>query len=116
METWSLNNTGSSLIWECTRGMKPSQRLKAFMQLCRWAKWSGSAHREDLEPLVWRNTDERGGGTQEATSLMNPYPTEERHADLDIRVVIGRGVVKERPHAGEAAPYRGHLVMTWQEV
>lgn len=25
METWSLNNTGSNLIWECTSGMKPSQ-------------------------------------------------------------------------------------------
>lgn len=25
METWSLNSTGSSLIWECSRGMKPSQ-------------------------------------------------------------------------------------------
>ncbi|KAG7257104.1 hypothetical protein CRUP_010631 [Coryphaenoides rupestris] len=50
MDTWSRNSTGSSLIWEWTSGMKPSQPLKAFMQVCRWAKWSGSAHREDLEP------------------------------------------------------------------
>lgn len=57
MDTWSLNSTGSSLIWEWTRGMYPSQRLKTFMHVCRWAKWSGSAHLESLAPLVLR--DER---------------------------------------------------------
>lgn len=61
METWSLNNTGSNLIWECTKGMKPSQWLKAFMQLCRWAKWSGSAQRDDtLEPFMWENRERVG--------------------------------------------------------
>lgn len=55
METWSLNSTGSSLIRECSSGMKPSQRLKTFMQVCRWAKWSGSAHRDTLELWVGKN-------------------------------------------------------------
>lgn len=73
METWSLNNTGSSLIWECTRGMRPSQRLKAFMQVCRWAKWSGSAHRDDLEPLVWRNTNERVAQMSGIRETINPH-------------------------------------------
>lgn len=57
METWSLNSTGSSLIWECTKGMKPNHWLKVFMQVCRWAKWSGSAQREDLVPLVWKREE-----------------------------------------------------------
>ena len=56
METWSLKSTGSSLIWECTSGMNPSQRLKTFMQVCRWAKWSGSAHRDTLELWVYKDT------------------------------------------------------------
>lgn len=51
MDTWSLNSTGSSLIWEWTRGMYPSQWLKTFMHVCRWAKWSGSAHLDALAPL-----------------------------------------------------------------
>lgn len=33
METWSLNSTGSSLIWECTRGMPPNQLANLFMQV-----------------------------------------------------------------------------------
>lgn len=35
METWSLNRTGSSLIWECTSGMPPNQLANLFMQVCR---------------------------------------------------------------------------------
>ena len=49
MDTWSLNNTGSRRTLECTRGMLPNQLANLFMQLCRWAKWSGSAHRDALE-------------------------------------------------------------------
>lgn len=49
METWSLNRTGSSLIWEWTSGMPPNQLANLFMQVCRWAKWSGSAQREARE-------------------------------------------------------------------
>lgn len=49
METWSLNRTGSSLIWECTSGMPPNQLANLFMQVCRWAKWSGSAQRDARE-------------------------------------------------------------------
>lgn len=52
METWSLNSTGSSLIWECSRGMNPNQLLNEFIHVCLWAKWSGSAHRDVLEPYV----------------------------------------------------------------
>lgn len=49
IDTWSLNRTGSSLIWECTRGMVPNQLANLFMQVCRWAKWSGSAQRDARE-------------------------------------------------------------------
>lgn len=35
METWSLNRTGSNLIWECTSGMPPNQLANLFMQVCR---------------------------------------------------------------------------------
>lgn len=49
METWSLNRTGSSLIWEWTSGMAPNQLVNLFMQVCRWAKWSGSAQRDARE-------------------------------------------------------------------
>ena len=56
METWSLNSTGSSLIWECTRGMPPNQLANLFMQVCRWAKWSGSAQRDALEDC-WEGED-----------------------------------------------------------
>lgn len=35
MDTWSLNRTGSSLIWECTSGMPPNQLANLFMQVCR---------------------------------------------------------------------------------
>lgn len=49
METWSLKRTGSSLIWEWTSGMAPNQLANLFMQVCRWAKWSGSAQREARE-------------------------------------------------------------------
>lgn len=49
METWSLKSTGSSLIWEWTSGMAPNQLANLFMQVCRWAKWSGSAQREARE-------------------------------------------------------------------
>lgn len=49
IDTWSLNRTGSSLIWECTRGMVPNQLANLFMQVWRWAKWSGSAQRDARE-------------------------------------------------------------------
>lgn len=49
MDTWSLNRTGSSLIWEWTRGMVPNQLANLFMQVWRWAKWSGSAQRDARE-------------------------------------------------------------------
>lgn len=52
MDTWSLNRTGSSLIWEWTRGMVPNQLANLFMQVWRWAKWSGSAQRDARE--LWR--------------------------------------------------------------
>lgn len=61
IETWSLNRTGSSLIWEWTSGMAPNQLANLFMQVCRWAKWSGSAQREALED--WREW-RRGGKTK----------------------------------------------------
>lgn len=49
MDTWSLKSTGSSLIWEWTRGMLPNQLANLFMQVWRWAKWSGSAQRDARE-------------------------------------------------------------------
>lgn len=54
MDTWSLNRTGSSLIWEWTRGMVPNQLANLFMQVWRWAKWSGSAQRDarELWPII----------------------------------------------------------------
>lgn len=56
MDTWSLNRTGSSLICEWTRGMLPNQLANLFMQVWRWAKWSGSAQRDARELWGW------GGG------------------------------------------------------
>ena len=35
METWSLNRSGSSLIWEWTSGMPPNQLANLFMHVCR---------------------------------------------------------------------------------
>lgn len=58
METWSLNRTGSSLIWECTSGMPPNQLANLFMQVCRWAKWSGSAQRDAREDWWERRREE----------------------------------------------------------
>lgn len=54
MDTWSLNRTGSSLIWEWTRGMVPNQLANLFMQVWRCAKWSGSAQRDarELCPII----------------------------------------------------------------
>lgn len=57
METWSLNRTGSKRSWEWMSGMKPNQAAKEFMQDCRWAKWSGSAQRDDFEP--WKRERKR---------------------------------------------------------
>lgn len=64
METWSLNRTGSSLIWEWTSGMAPNQLANLFMQVCRWAKWSGSAQREALEDW-WEWRRRRGEKTKQ---------------------------------------------------
>lgn len=58
MDTWSLKSTGSSLIWEWTRGMLPNQLANLFMQVWRWAKWSGSAQRDARE--LWRWGGEGG--------------------------------------------------------
>lgn len=58
IETWSLKRTGSRRNWEWRRGMKPNQLVKEFMQDWRCAKWSGSAHRDALEP--WEREGERG--------------------------------------------------------
>lgn len=55
MDTWSLNSTGSNLIWEWTRGMVPNQLANLFMQVWRWAKWSGSAQREARE--LWSENE-----------------------------------------------------------
>lgn len=64
MDTWSLNRTGSSLIWEWTRGMVPNQLANLFMQVWRWAKWSGSAQRDARELCGWRDSMRvsEGGG------------------------------------------------------
>lgn len=66
MDTWSLKRTGSSLIWEWTRGMVPNQLANLFMQVWRWAKWSGSAQRDARELWgigggegEWQREDER---------------------------------------------------------
>lgn len=61
MDTWSLKRTGSSLIWEWTRGMLPNQLANLFMQVWRWAKWSGSAQRDARE--LWGR--EAGVGCRE---------------------------------------------------
>lgn len=63
MDTWSLNRTGSSLIWEWTRGMVPNQLANLFMQVWRWAKWSGSAQRDARE--LWRCEAVIGQGENE---------------------------------------------------
>lgn len=59
MDTWSLNRTGSSLIWEWTRGMVPNQLANLFMQVWRWAKWSGSAQRDPREPWGCKQRERR---------------------------------------------------------
>lgn len=62
MDTWSLNRTGSSLICEWTSGMVPNQLANLFMQVWRWAKWSGSAQRDARE--LWERMRERHRGRQ----------------------------------------------------
>lgn len=62
MDTWSLNRTGSSLIWEWTRGIVPNQLANLFMQVWRWAKWSGSAQRDARELWGWEVVIGKVGG------------------------------------------------------
>lgn len=68
MDTWSLKRTGSSLIWEWTSGMLPNQLANLFMQVWRWAKWSGSAQR-DARELWERETTSNELWIQHLTAL-----------------------------------------------
>lgn len=72
MDTWSLKRTGSSLICEWTRGMLPNQLANLFMQVWRWAKWSGSAQRDARELWGW------GGG-----GWMQREKERERHDNIN---------------------------------
>lgn len=68
IDTWSLNKMGSSLIWEWTRGMLPNQLANLFMQVCRWAKWSGSAQREARD-VCWGGGRKKKGKKEKKSHL-----------------------------------------------
>lgn len=70
MDTWSLNRTGSSLICEWTSGMVPNQLANLFMQVWRWAKWSGSAQRDARE--LWEKMRKRNRWWQMLTKTKDP--------------------------------------------
>lgn len=95
METWSLNKTGSILIWECISGMVPNQFANLFMHVWRWAKWSGSAHRDARELWGW------GVGVTHKTRDLKKKKNEQCTIEYsEISRPIDRTLELLNPHCG----------------